>query len=354
MTSKSGKRVTIYDIAESLGMSASYVSRALNDHPTVSEKIRQVVKEQARQLNYTHNTYAANLRQGSSRTVGVIVPQINQRFFSEAIAGIEEVCSENNHSLVICQSRDSFEQEARAIETLIRQNVSCIIISISRETQDPQYLQEIQRCGIPLIQFDRVLQDLDSFLVVNNNREVSYLGVKHLAEQGYKKISFMGGPEHLLIYKNRREGYIKGMEEEGLKIQKNLMVEGAFTKEKAYEAALRLLCMKNRPDAFFAVSDMQSFGILQAARDLNIQVPDQLGILGFSNEVFTEMLHPTLSSIDQKSKELGKTAANIYFNEVLHKKKNDPPMKKKIIQSELIIRESSSRDVAVSSDLLYS
>src|SRR5919112_1742884 len=119
----SGKRVTIYNIADELGMSASYVSRALNDHPTVSKKIKELVKGKAAQLNYKHNSHAANLRQGSSKTIGVIVPHINQSFFSEAIAGIEEACFASNHSLIICQSHESFQQECKAIETLIHQNV---------------------------------------------------------------------------------------------------------------------------------------------------------------------------------------------------------------------------------------
>src|SRR4051812_35677372 len=122
----SGKRVTIYHIAEELGMSASYVSRALNDHPAVSEKIKEQVKKKALELKYKHNSHAANLRQGSSKTIGVIVPHINQSFFSEAIAGIEEVCFENNHNLIICQSHESYKQEGQALETLIRQNVDCI------------------------------------------------------------------------------------------------------------------------------------------------------------------------------------------------------------------------------------
>src|ERR671927_63104 len=117
------KRVTIFDLAKELGMSASYVSRALNNHPAVSKKIVELVKKKATELNYKRNSQAANLRQGSSKTMGVIVPQINQSFFSEAIAGIEEACFANNHSLIICQSHESYKQECLAIETLIHQNV---------------------------------------------------------------------------------------------------------------------------------------------------------------------------------------------------------------------------------------
>src|ERR1044072_3092678 len=106
-----GKRVTIYDLANELGISASYVSKALSNHPSLSEKIKLAVKKKAAELNYKQNSHAANLRQGLSKTIGVIVPHIDQSFFSEAIAGIEEVCFENNYSLIICQSHELFKQE---------------------------------------------------------------------------------------------------------------------------------------------------------------------------------------------------------------------------------------------------
>src|SRR4029078_5470478 len=149
---KNKKRVTIYDLSKEMGISASYISKALNDHPSTSAKAREAVKKKALELNYKHNSHAANLRQGSSKTIGVIVPHINQSFFSEAIAGIEEVCFENNHSLIICQSHESYDHECKAIETLIHQNVDCILISVSAETQSLPHLQNIQNHSIHLIQ----------------------------------------------------------------------------------------------------------------------------------------------------------------------------------------------------------
>ena len=163
------KRVTIYDLAKVLGISASYVSKALNNHPLINKKVKETVKKKATELNYKHNSHAANLRQGSSKTIGVIVPHIDRRFFSEAIAGIEEVCFENNHSLVICQSHESFKHECKAIDTLIHQNVDCILISISAETKSYEHLENIRKHNIRLIQFDRCIDQLDSYKVVNDN-----------------------------------------------------------------------------------------------------------------------------------------------------------------------------------------
>jgi len=347
------KRVTIYDLAKELGISASYISKALNNHPSISEKTKQAVKKKAAELNYKQNSYAANLRQGTSKTIGVIVPHIDQRFFSEAIAGIEEVCFENNHGLIICQSHESFKKECLAIDTLIHQNVDCILISISAETQSSVHLEMIKENNIELIQFDRYVEDLDSYKVSNDNEEASYNVVRALIEQGYKKLAFIGGPEYLTIFKKRKAGYLKAIKEAQLIIPYNFIVDSALTKEKAFDLATELLTFKERPDAFFTVSDHQSLGVLQAAESLNIKVPEQLGIFGFANEAFTELIKPSLSSVDQKSKELGKHAANVYFKKLLKDKSargsKKETVKKEInksevIKSEIIIRESSIKN----------
>ena len=337
------KRVTIYDLAKELGISPSYISKALSGHSSISEKVKDRVKKKALELNYKINSHAANLRQGSSKTIGVIVPHINQSFFSEAIAGIEEVCFENNYSLIICQSHESFKQECKAVDTLIHQNVDCILISVSAETQSAYYLETIKKNKIELVQFDRCIDALDSYKVVNDNKEAAYDAVKNLINEGYKRIAFLGGPEHLAVFKNRKEGYLKAIKEAGLLIPYNYIVDDVLYSKKASEAATEILSLKELPDAFFTVSDHQSLEVFKIAESMNIKIPDQLGIFGFANEDFGEILKPTLSSVDQKSKELGKHAANIYFKNLLKKTDDLPADKKEIINSEIIIRQSSQK-----------
>lgn len=338
-----GKRVTIYDIAEQLGMSASYVSRALNNHPAVSEKIKELVKKKAVELNYKHNSHAANLRQGSSKTIGVIVPHINQSFFSEAIAGIEEVCFENNYSLIICQSHESYEKESIAIETLIHQNVDCILISISAETVSATLLEEVGNHQINLVQFDRCIDAVEGYKVVNDNEDASYRAVKSLIKEGYKKIAFIGGPDHLTVFKDRKAGYLKAIREGKLNIPAHFIVDNALYTERSTKVAAELLALDERPDAICTVSDHQSLNVLHVANSLKIKVPDQLGIFGFANEDFTELINPTLSSIDQNSKELGKLSANLYFKNILKGNKEVNTSGKEIIKSDIIIRQSSQR-----------
>ncbi len=339
------KRITIHDIAREIGIAPSSVSKALNDLPTISEKIKTLVKAKAKELNYKHNSSAANLRRGSSRTIGVVVPKINVAFFSDVIAGMEEICFENNHRLIICQSGESFVREVQAVETLIQQNVDCILISLSQDTTSTDHLGEVTRHHIHLIQFDRVDDDFKSHIVVNDNMDVSYKAVKHLVEEGYTRIAFLGGPDHLPLYKDRKEGYIRAIKEADLDIPYNYLVDNAIKTETAMAKAMELFQCKNPPDAFFTVSDYAALGVLKAARSLGLRVPEDVGIIGFSNEAFTEVTSPTLSSVVQQSKELGKEAANIYFNHILTPKptRKTDKFSKLTIESAIIVRESSSR-----------
>lgn len=338
----SNQRITIYDIAKELGISASYISKALNGKPGVSKQVRELVLQTAAKMNYKNNIYAANLRHGHSRTIGVVIPHINQSFFSDAIAGIELACSENNHNLIICQSHDLFELEGRAIESLIRYNVDCILISVSAETESPVLLEQIISHNIRLIQFDRVIESVDSYKVLNDNREISYNAAVCLIKENFSKIAFIGGPPAVNVFRDRREGYLEAMKDFSLNVPPNFIVDGRLGKEKACETALGLLSLSDPPDAFFTVSDHQALGVAMALKKLNID-KSKVGLFGFANESFGELLSPSLSSVDQKSTTMGYEAAMLYFKEVLNNKEPVIAGKTKIIESQLVIRESSKR-----------
>lgn len=343
MGNKKNKRVTIYDIAQAIGIAPSSVSKALNNQPSISNKIKALVKSKALELNYKHNSNAANLRRGSSQTIGVVVPKINTAFFSDAIAGMEEACFENKHNLIICQSDESYQKEMQAVETLIRQNVDCILISLSVETKSTKHLEDISGHHVSLIQFDRVDHNIRSHSIVNDNKNAAYKAVMHLIDMGYKRIALLGGPDHLTVYHDRKEGYLKAIKEADLSIPYNYIVEIALTTEMGMQVATELLESKEPPDAFFTISDHSALGILRATASKGLKVPEQVGIVGFANETFTELISPSLSSIDQKSRKLGKEAANLYFNYVL-KQEAAGKFKKQVIESSLIIRDSSLKN----------
>lgn len=340
---KPKKRVTIYDIAARLNITASSVSRALNNSVHVNEATKKLVLKTAAELNYKRNVLASNLRMGKTRTIGVVVPRINQNFFSNVIAGLEDATNQHDHNLIICQSNESLEKEVKCVNTLVNQHVDCIVISMSVETDQLQHLQNVIDHGIQLIQFDRVAEELDTFKVINDNVRASMEAIEHLIEQGYSRIALLEGPQNLSIFKQRKDGYLKALQKHGLPILPELMIENAWTKELGAAGTRKLLSLPQPPDAIFAsTSDFSALGVLDVAHDMNVAVPSQLGICGYANEAFTELTNPSITTVDQFSINMGRTIANLYFDEMQN---SEVAIKPRVIslKPELIVRTSTMR-----------
>jgi len=337
------KRTTIYDIAAKLNITASSVSRALNNSNYVNENTKQLILKTAAEMNYKRNILASNLRKGHSKTIGIVVPRINQNFFSNVIAGIEEATYEKDYNLIICQSGESHEKEVKCINTLINQQVDCIVISISADSHDYKHLKNVIDHGIQLIQFDRVVDELETLKVINDNEQASMEAVSHLIDQGYKRIALLEGPQNLDIFRQRKNGYLSALKKYKLPVIDELLVENALTKEMGAEATRKLLSLKNPPDAIFAsTSDFSALGVLEVATAMGFKVPAQLGILGYSNEAFTELTSPSITTIDQFSIYMGKTVADLYFQEMENKDILVVP-KTISIKPKLIVRSSTLR-----------
>jgi len=337
------KRTTIYDIAKKLNITASSVSRALNNSNYVNENTKQLILKTAAELNYKRNTLASNLRKGHSKTIGIVVPRINQNFFANVIAGIEEVTYEKDYNLIICQSNESHEKEIKCINTLINQQVDCIFISVAADGYDYQHLQNVIDHGIQLIQFDRVADELETLKVINDNETASLEAVTHLIEQGYKRIALLEGPQNMAIFEQRKTGYLKALKKYNLPVVDELIVENAWTKDLGAEATRKLLSLSQPPDAIFAsTSDFSALGVLEVATAMGFNVPDQLGICGYANEAFTELTSPSITTVDQFSAYMGKTVANLYYQEKENKDTNILP-KIISIKPKLIVRSSTMK-----------
>jgi LacI family repressor for deo operon, udp, cdd, tsx, nupC, and nupG len=342
---KNKKRTTIYDIAEKLNIAASSVSRALSNSSHVNEATKKLILKTAAELNYKRNTLASNLRKGQSKTIGVVVPFINQNFFSNVIAGIEEASYQKGYNLIICQSNETQSKEIKCINTLINQHVDCIVISVSADSSDYMHLQNVIDHGIQLIQFDRVKDELETLKVINDNEQASFEAVSHIIEQGYKRIALLEGPQNLQIFRQRKTGYLNALKIYDMPIIDELVIENAWTKELGAKATRKLLNLPEPPDAIFAsTSDFSALGVLEVASAMGIKVPSELGICGYSNEAFTEITSPSITTIDQFSVYMGKTVANLYFQEMENKEDTEIIPKIISIKPKLIIRSSTKRN----------
>ena len=340
---KQKKRITIYDIAKKLNIAASSVSRALNNSGNINEETRKLVIATAAELNYKRNALASNLRMGHSKTIGIVVPRINQNFFSNVIAGIEEASYQKGYNLIICQSNESHEKEVQCVNTLVNQHVDCIVISVSADGNDYKHLQNVVDNGIQLIQFDRVTDEIETLKVINDTEQVSMEAVSHMIEQGYKRIALLEGPQNLHIFKQRKTGYLNALKKHNIPVVEELIVKNAWTKELGAKATRKLLNLPNPPDAIFAsTSDFSALGVLEVASAMGIKVPSELGICGYSNEAFTEITSPSITTIDQFSIYMGKTIADLYFGEMDQEESSHIP-KTISIKPKLIVRASTRK-----------
>ena len=336
------KASTIKDIAQELNLNISTVSRALSNSKSISDETKKLVQKYAEKVNYRPNAIASSLRMGKGNTIGLVVPSVNKYFFSNLIFGVEAVLNKAGYNLLICQSNESLEKEKQAINTLVNARVDGIIISISIETTSSKHLEMVISRDIPLIQTDRVIEELPTYKIVNDNSSSSYVAVNHLINNGYKKIAHLSGPLHINIYKERFNGYKKAIDNSSLEDKHHYVYENITSTEQAYELTLQLYKEGKLPDAFSLPATLQPWEYCARLKEKGIKAPEEVGIIGFANEPFTEIVSPTITSLNQHSIEMGKEAARIMLDQLANKQENKIP-KQIMIEPQLIIRESSSR-----------
>lgn len=331
------KKVTIKDIARELGTTYSTVSRALNNAPGIGEEKRKQILAKAREMGYEPNLFARQLRQGESRTIGLIVPRINRVFFSNVIHGVETIARERGYSVIICQSHEDRTLEEENIRTLISNHVAGILMSLSKETDRAETHLEILRRNIPFVMFDRVFSDLDTNKVLNDNFHAAHQLTEHLIRQGYKRIIHFAGPAKINIYHDRLAGFLAALDKHGRDKVEGKVIENVITKEQGRKETDRMIGNAYPFDAIFAASDFSALGALLSLKEHDLDVPGRVGVAGFANEPFTELLE--LTTVDQQSSEIGRSAARLLFEAITGEPNGTN--KEIVIKPELIIRNST-------------
>nr|MUH38749.1 LacI family transcriptional regulator [Zobellia laminariae] len=329
-------------MANILEISTAAVSKALQDDSRISSKTKEAVKKVAKDLNYQPNHLASALRKGKSNLVGVIVPRTNSNFFSSVVQNMEEVLNKAGYNIIITQSNESYKKECDSIDTLLFTQVDGIIASMANETTDLDYYEKIKSRGIPLILFDRGENDLNVDYIGIDDYASSHMIVEHLVEQGCKRIAHIGGYQRTRIFNNRIRGYKDAIEKHGLPLDSELLLESSLTQEDGRLKMEQLLSLKTRPDAVYIAGDYAALGALQVLKENTIDVPNEIALVGFGNEPFTAMVSPPITSIEQHSAEIGRLAAQTFLEHV-----SSPDVKqslnKKILDAELIVRDSSNK-----------
>ncbi len=308
--------ITIIDIAKLLGISKSTVSRALNNHPDISQATKDAVKKVAESLHFKPNMVASSFRHKKSKVIGLIVPQISYFFFPSVILGMEEIVHDKGYTLLILQSNESYEREVENLDILIANNVEGILASVSRKTKNFDHFQKIIDMGMPIVFFDRVVKDLKADMVLVDDITGSYNAVMHLLETKRRRIAICTGNLNLLISTNRLHGYKMALQEKGIPINEDLIIS-CQTPEEAEQETLRLLNLETPPDGIFAISDLTMTGVMRGIYKMKMQVPKDIAVIGFCEEPFRTMYNPPLTAIRPMGFEIGRKSAEILFEHIL-------------------------------------
>lgn len=337
------KSVTINDIAKELGITSSTVSRALSNSPRVNEKTRQRVHAMAKKMGYHPNVVASSLRKGTSGTIGMIVPRINRHFFSNVISGVERIVNPAGFNLLIYQTDELHDKEILGLQTFLKNRVAGIIISLASDTDDYSHLEQLSKLGIPLVQFDRVKKELPGAKIVNDNFNGAYLGVKHLVKSGYKRISHLAGALHLNVYLERLNGYLAALKESGIEKDDSLIIPNIITRDGGAEAVKKVI--EAKAEAVFCAGDYSALGAMLEIKKQNIVIPEGIGVLGFANEPFAEIISPSLTSVEQNAFEIGNRAAQAIIQMI--EERNPTINSVETVPVRLIVRESTVRNINV-------
>lgn len=335
-------KVTIHDIANKLNVTASTVSRALNDNPRISDATKKAVAKAAKELNYQPNNIASALRRGRSHLIGIIVPTADRSFFASVVRGIEDIANKLNYKVIICQTYDNYEKEVQTVDALLSARVDGIIASIGKNTLNFTHYKRVQDRNIPLILFDRTTDAVDVSQVMIDDYLGAYKVVEHLYQQGCRRIAHFTSPKNVSVFKERCRGYVDALQDHGLPYNEELVIKSNLQLADGRNSMEQLLKLETLPDAIFSASDFAAMGAMQVLKENGIKIPQEVALAGFSNDPFTSFTDPTLTTVDQNSITMGKITAEIFFE---HLKSEDKKYisQKIVLKPELIVRNSSLR-----------
>jgi len=336
------KEVTIYDIARKLNISPATVSRGLQDHPAISKKTKKKIFDMVDELGYRSNHFARNLRQKHTKTIGVMVHELNSNFITSVLAGIEKVTTEAGYDLIIAHSSESMSKEAANAKNLFNKRVDGLIASLSFDTTDLEHFKSFVEKGVPVIFFDRVEQDGNNTVVIIDNAKCGYIATKHLIDQGCKRIVHVTSSLKRNVYSQRYKGYRDALFDNGIEFDEKLVLVNDLSEKAGVESALQILKMKPLPDGAFITNDFVAAVCMRTLKEHGVEIPNDIAVVGFNNDAIGKLIEPALTTINYPGIDMGEIAARNLINH-LKGVSNIHQTNTIIVRSELIIRKSSVR-----------
>lgn len=330
--------MTLQDLADKLHTTRTTVSRALSDHYSISKEMKSQVLSLAKEMGYLNNRIASSLRNGKSYLVGVLIPSAEISFFGSIVHGIEQVARKNGYNIVLVQTEESLEKETKGIDTLMELKVDGILASLSKQTKDISHFMNVLDLGTPVVLFDRTNKNIPS--VVNNDFDAAFEVTNYLINKGCRKIFHIGGPQYLSVFEQRYLGYQKALQAAGITFEKKWYKKGNVSIAAGENAVKDWLRIGEIPDAIFAVEDYTALGALNALKDANVKIPDQVSVIGFANELFGKHITPSLTTMDQQTGLIGKGAMNLLLSIIKKEIEKNIHLPKEV-PAKLVLRAST-------------
>jgi len=329
--------INIKELAQALNLSTSTVSRAFRDKNDINPQTKQFILDKAKELGYYPNIYASNLRGSKSRTLAVIMPELANNFFSLAVKGIEKVAQAKGYHTLVYVTDSNYNKEISIVEDLFNGRVEGIIMSVSGEGSDHQYIKKLKDSKIPLVFFDRVYEDIEVPKVVTDDFDSSFKATEYFLKNGLNKVAFLVIDKSVSIGNARLQGYLEAHKKCGKNVDKKLIIDCSNDFEETYEAIKHAITLY-QPEALFASVERLATAAYRVCNDLNISIPEDIKVISYSNLNIADLLNPSLSTITQPAEALGKEAAKLIFG-ILNGLQL--PNKEQILRAEIIHRISS-------------
>ncbi|GAB3423952.1 LacI family DNA-binding transcriptional regulator [Niabella aquatica] len=340
--------VTIKDIAKALGLSTSTVSRALRDSYEISEATKKKIRDYATEMNYRPNPVALSLKEKRTLSIGVVVSEIANTFFSQVINGIESIAYKNGYNVIITQSKESVEREEMILDYLTSRSVDGLIISVSAGTNDFSNLKQLHEKGLPIVFFDRVVEEIHTHKVITDNFTGAYRATGHLLENTFKRIAVIANNATLSITRDRLAGYMKALKDHAIPVEASLIKycdHGGLLVEEVEIAVEALLTAKKKPDALLLLADKITTETFSILKKRGVNMPRDIGVIGFNNSKYTSLFDPALSVISQPAFEMGEKAASLLLD-LIESKRTVTDFKLESLPPDIIIRKSSRLPIA--------
>lgn len=331
---------TIYDVAKKAGVSIATVSRVINNSDTVSERTRQQVEQAIKELNYAPNVIASALTKKSTLTLGLLIPDVSNPFFSELARGVEDASNDFGFNTIMCNTDYSIEKEATYIGLLKQKSIDGFIISTAY--CDDVNIINLLKEDIPLVLLGRDIENADGYpldVVGSDNIKGGYIATRHLIELGHKKIACLLGPEEIKVNRERKAGYIKALKEASLKVCEDIIFHGEFKFESGYNKTFEIFNGSIKPTAVFAANDLTALGVIRALKALGLSVPNDVSVVGYDNTILAEIAEPPLTTVNQEMRKMGYLATELIIKRIRGEREAG---EKVICNTDLIVRKSTA------------